>query len=309
MSFNNVAIYADVATRVRHQLIDALEAANPFYPSLCMEIPSASDKEDYDWLGSMPGMREWLGDRKFNQISSFEFTIKNKTWESSIRLPKEKIDDGNTGYFGQMADALANEASYHPDELLLEVMNNAGAIECFDGQFFFDTDHESDASGTQSNDITASAVAPATPTEAEARAAVQAALLAMLGFKRDNGKPYFRPRVNIIDNLMITCPLAYYPIFDKAFNQVVTEDNGAGVSNYNIVRPQIVPLAEMTGNIFDLYHLGDTMRPFVFQNRQPLIPQTKGEDDREYKDIKVMLDARYNIGVLAWWKAVRTTFT
>lgn len=309
MATQNVALYAEVANRTRHRILDAVEASTPFYPTLAMTVQSDTDSEDYDWLGSFPGMREWLGDRKFHQLSSASFTIRNRTWESSIQLPKQKIDDGKTGYFDNLADGLAREASYHPDELLLEVIAAGETTEAFDGQYFFDTDHSWGDSGTQSNDVTYTSSTPADPTEEQVRGAVQAAIVAMMGFKRDNGKPYMRPRIEKPDGIVCVIPLKYFAAFDKAFNQVVIAESNAGVTNYNFVRPTIIPLASMTENKFYTFHVNDPLKPFVFQDRQPLGFDTKGADDREWKDIKVFGDARYNIGYLAWWKAVLTTFT
>ena len=53
-----------------------------------------------------------------------------------------------------------------------------------------------------------------------------------------------------------------------------------------------------------------TLKPFVFQKRRPIrTPVWKGMDDPETKVLKMMTDARYNLGYLAWWKAVLTTWT
>lgn len=309
MATQNVALYAEVANRTRHRILDAVETATPFYPTLAMTVQSDTDSEDYDWLGSFPGMREWLGDRKFHQLSSASYTISNRDWESSIQLPKKKIDDGKTGYFDNLADGLAREASYHPDELLLEVLDDGETSEAFDGQYFFDTDHSWGDSGTQSNDLEYNVTTTSDPTPEEVRGAVQAAVVAMMGFKRDNGKPYMRPRIEKLDGIVCVVPLHFYPAFDQAFSQAIVNDGSVAVSNYAFIRPTIIPLASMTEDRFYTFHTNDTLKPFVFQDRQPLGFDTKGADDREWKDIKVFGDARYNIGYLAWWKAVLTTLT
>jgi len=157
--------------------------------------------------------------------------------------------------------------------------------------------------------LTFNAASGTTPTPAEFRDAFHAALKAMLGFKRDNGKPYFRPTIGVLGNLLVTVPVALYDIASKAFSQAIVVEGGAGVSNFVVERPQVLTVASLTGDKFDLYHLGDPIKPYVFQDRQPLRVQTKGEADIEFKEIKVMTEARYAIGYLAWWKAVRTTFT
>jgi phage major head subunit gpT-like protein len=313
MAYNNVALYADVASHVRHQVMDAVEAATPFFPRLAITVESSTDIEDYDWLGAFPQMREWLGDRKFHQLGSSEFSIKNRTWENGIQLPKEKIDDGKTGYFDRLADGLATEASYHPDELLVETMELAEEIRCFDGGFFFDTNHVYGDSGVQSNIITVAVVDPDNPTPAECKFIVNSALTAFRGFKRDNGKPYMRPSLSQIDDLLAVYPHTYDNNFKEAYeSQLVLVTNAAGtaggaVDNHHVVVPSMLPLTERTGRYVDLYRMGTMggLSPFVYQDRQPLGWAQKGQDDREFKYMKVFGDARYNVGVLAWWKAVR----
>ena len=304
-----VATYKAVARDVTRKVEDAVGSVTPFYPNLCTVVPSNGADEKYSWLGSMPGMREWLGPRKFKQLEGADYTLVNKHWESSLEILKTDIDDDRVGMLGNLASQLGIEAAYHPDELMIDVMTAAESAACFDGQYFFDTDHSWGDSGTQSNDLTSAAATGTTPTEAEFRTALHAALKAMLGFKRDNGKPYMRPRIGRLRDLVVCVPLSMYDIATKALTQAVVVEGGAGVSNFLLDDFQLLPLATFPDTRFDLYHVGDMLKPYVFQARQPLRVQSKGGDDIEFKEVKVMTEARYNIGYLAWWKAVRTTFT
>lgn len=304
MTINNVAIYAEVANRVRHLIEDTMEAATPFYPALALEIESDQESEDYDWLGKFPGVREWLGDRKFKELSSYSFTITNKTWEQSLAMDKDKMDDGKTRYFDQLAIGMANEAAYHKDELLIELINDAGAVRCFDGQYFFDTDHEMGESGVQSNLVTREVVDSADPTGEEIRQIVILTMDTFLTFKGDNGKSLHRPTVKPIDDLLVAVPSTWYSRTVEAFAAKTRLSGGAAVDNYNIVTPQIVGVQGMTSAI-DVYRTGGTLKPFVVQDREMFSTQTKGADDIEFKHVKVMGKARYNVGVLAWWTAVR----
>ena len=308
MTIHNVALYADVATRVRHQLTDMVAATTPFYPTLAMRIESNQESEDYDWLGGVPGMREWLGDRKFKQLSSYEFNIKNRDWEQSIQLPKKKIDDGRTGYFDNLAQLLADEAGYHPDDLLIELINDAENVLCFDGQYFFDTDHEVGDSGVQSNLKTRTVGSATDPTAEDIRAVVDASLDDFLALKGDNGKPIHRPTINPIDDLLLAVPPKWHSTAEKAYDAQFRVEGGAAVDNWTIVKPRVIGLQGL-GDVIDVYRTNQPLKPFVFQDRQPLGFDSKGEDDREWKDIKIMGDARYNVGVLAWWMAIRNKLT
>lgn len=311
----NTASYQAVQRDLTVVFKNELKAATPFYPQLCTIVPSTGADEKYSWLGGLPGMREWVGPRRFNQLRGADYTLKNKTWESGIEVEKEHLEDDRMGQYRMQIGQLAEEAAFHPDELLFEnIVNLAESEACFDGQYFFDTDHSWGDSGTQSNDLTFDATDHTDVTETEFRAAFHQALIKLLGFKNDQGKPYVRPRVGRLGNLVVAVPLALYEVALKAFDQTTL---ATGEDNFIIEKPTVVCIpymgAEYTNGSdvkFDLYYTGGKLKPYVFQARRPLRALAwKGADDAESRVMKAMTDARYNIGFLAWWTAVRTTFT
>lgn len=60
-----------------------------------MEVPSVSREENYKWLGQIPRMREWVGEREIQNLSASDYTIKNKDFELTIAVPRNDIEDGN----------------------------------------------------------------------------------------------------------------------------------------------------------------------------------------------------------------------
>ncbi len=292
---------------------NSVKATTPFYPRICTTIPSTGYDEEYGMLGSVPAIREWLADRQFHSVRAAKFTIVNKLWESSIAVPKTAIDDDRMALYGPMFESLGTRATRHPDKLLLSdlIVNATAATSlCLDGQIFFDTDHSWGSSGTQDNDKTSAIVAAATPTVDEAKAALSGALRAMLAFKDDRGE-LLHDDVVMAKNggmqLMILCPLHYWEVFSKVVTPGININSGE--TNMPIVMAEVVPTAHITGNYFDLYRLDTPFKPYIFQAREPLSRKMKGMDDIEWKDVKFMTQARYNIGYGAWWNAVRHTFT
>ncbi|MGD9632189.1 MAG: Mu-like prophage major head subunit gpT family protein [Pirellulales bacterium] len=304
------AAYQVVQRDLTQQFNMRAGAATPFYPEICTIVPSTSIDEKYGWLGALPGVREWLGDRLFKQLRAANYTLANKDWESSLEFEKNDIDDYRTGGFLAQIQGLADEATYHPDELLFQVIANAEATACFDGQYFFDTDHSWGDSGTQSNDLTYAATTGTAPTTAEWKASFHQALIAMLGFKNDQGKYYIRPRVGKLGNLIACVPLAQYEVANAAFEQVISVEGSVATTNVYLEKPKVIPCQYITDAAkWHLYYVGGPVRPFVFQARRPLSFQMKGADDIEYKYLKAMTWARYNIGFGHWASAVLTTFT
>lgn len=283
------------------------QSASPFYPSLCTVIPSNGADEEYGGLGSVPGVREWLGDRQFATLRAAKFTITNREWENSIRIEKNDIDDARLLKYGPILEQMGIEAEHHPDELLFETLVAGESEVCFDGQYFFDTDHAWGTSGTQSNDLTYAAATGTVPTEAEFRAAYHAARSEMLTYKNDNGKLFHRPTIRPMSDLMLLVP----PDLEETATAALTKTLvNSGETNIVIDRPTIVPCAYLTdATKFYLIRTGQPLKPFIFQARRPIGRQMKGTEDREFKDVKFMCDARYNVGYFAWWNAVLTTFT
>ncbi len=287
----------------------AVRSASPYYPKIATVVQSESAEEKYGWLGDSPAVREWLGDRIFKQLRAADYELKNKHWESSMLVSKTDIADARVLKYGMRIDELAAEASYHPDELLFSqmVLGETSGL-CFDGQLFYDTDHSWGDSGSQSNDLTKAAANGTTPTSAEFREAYNNAYAAMLAFKNDQGKPLYRPtQGQEVSRPLVHVPPSLYPIalealtarFDTNGNPVVIMGN-----------PQVESIAYLTdATKFYVHDTSGPMKPFVFQEREPLSSQIKGADDLETKDLKLMTEARYNVGYLAWWKSVLTTFT
>lgn len=44
-------------------------ACSPPMGEIATTVPSSTLIEDYGWLGAIPGMREWIGDRVINNLT------------------------------------------------------------------------------------------------------------------------------------------------------------------------------------------------------------------------------------------------
>lgn len=281
-------------------------AATPFYPSVCYDASSVRTSEKYGWIGNMPGMREWLGERQFSELRAANFVLENKHWESSLLIKKTDLADDNLGQYGPVLEQLGIEAAHHPDELWFSVLEQGESTACFDGQFFFDTDHVWGNSGSQSNDITSTVVSTSAPTVAEIKTAIRKMIRTMLAFKNDQGKLYNRPTVGRLNDLTLLVPLALRDlVYDALESELISNS-----SNVVVDRPNIVSSPYLTSDVkLYLFKTGEAVKPFVFQRREPLTRMMKGIDDLETKDVKFMTEARYNVGYFAWWTSILCTLT
>ncbi|ABK17567.1 Mu-like prophage major head subunit gpT family protein [Syntrophobacter fumaroxidans] len=125
-------------------------AAPSQWPLVAMEVPSEAREENYDWLGDLPMMKEWVGNRVIRDLSAFHYAIVNKDFEATIEVDRNDVEDDRIGIHRPRILQLADAARRHPDLLVFDLLGKGFSTTCYDGQYFFDTDHPS-AGGSVSN--------------------------------------------------------------------------------------------------------------------------------------------------------------
>lgn len=120
----------------------------PSYGRVAQTVPSSTKSNEYGWLGDMPRVREWIGDRVVQNLAAHGYTIKNRSFELTIGVDRDDIEDDNIGIYAPMFTEMGRAAASFPDELVWPLLKAGFSTACYDGQYFFDTDHPVlDASG------------------------------------------------------------------------------------------------------------------------------------------------------------------
>lgn len=167
-------------------------------PKISMKMDSDQESETYRWLGQVPRLREWIGGRQAKGLRDNGFTIENKTFEGTLRIPLADIRRDKTGQIMTRVEEMADSAANHPVELAATLINNGASSPCYDGQYFFDTDHSEGVSGQQSNKITVDISAlpvgadfhgtTTDPSVSEMVKAILQSIQNMYGLKDDQGR-------------------------------------------------------------------------------------------------------------------------
>lgn len=104
-------------------------------------VNSTTGKEEYGWLGKIPNVREWLGDRVVQNMKLHDYSIKNKDWELTIGVDRNDIEDDNLGVYSPLFTEMGMSTGAKECQLVFDLLKAGFATNCYDGQFFFDTDH------------------------------------------------------------------------------------------------------------------------------------------------------------------------
>ena len=115
--------------------------APTFADKIAMTVPSVSRDETYGWLGNVPSMHEWVGPRHVKSLAAHGFTIENHKFESTVAVSRDDISDDKIGVYAPTFLEMGQASKRHPEELIFGLLAGGFTSLCYNGQFFFDTDH------------------------------------------------------------------------------------------------------------------------------------------------------------------------
>lgn len=267
------------------------------YKTICTVVNSTKASEKYGWLGSTPKMKKWVDERQAEGMLEHSLEIVNESYEATISVDRDALDDEQYGQIRLRVAALAEEGERFYDEKLAELIENNGTA--YDGQNFFDTDHVSGDSGTYSNAPSAASGLVFTTTNGAVVA--KSAIRAMRRFKNDKAKPFGSNPSHVL-----VAPEDEYTameLFDpSAINYAQT---GASVVSMK-GRFKILVSDYLTGSTTDgknkVYWLDlrHQIKPFILQIRKKLAFTSLDKDD-DYanfmrKEIYYGVDNRFGMG-------------
>lgn len=267
------------------------------YTKIAMTVPSVARETTYAWMGQIPNMREWIGEREIQSLSAHDYTIKNRNFELTTRIPVNDIADDQYGVYTPLMSEMGLSAKKHPDFLTFELLGKGFSEKCYDGATFFSDKHsmDKDSKTMQSNMGTKKLSAAA---YAEARAQ-------MMTIKGEKGKS-----LNIVPDLLVVAPQN-----EAIARELLFADLIAGSSNVNKNTCDLLVVPELSdyASQWYLFCTKRYIKPFVFQEREKpkLVCKNKESDDNVFFMDEVLygIKARYNVGFGLWQLAYGSTGT
>lgn len=167
-------------------IFDGALANTPvIYPELATVMTGVGPVTEMKWLGDVPVMTEWVGNRKINRLRAESHTLRTKWYANGIEIDHDDLAEDKLGIVRPRISALAKMGPRKIDSLVIDYFNAGFAATLgttFDGQYLFDTDHTidtADGSTSQSNLQTGALSSPN----------FNAALQKAMAFTGTNGEP------------------------------------------------------------------------------------------------------------------------
>ena len=291
-----------------------------WYDMAANKFDSDQSSETYKFLGFSPAMREWIGGRNAKGFRDNGLTIENKLFESTIEIAVRDARRDKTGQIRARVDEHVMRAETHWGSLLSTLILNGASTVCYDGQYFFDTDHtEGENTTSQSNSITVdiSAVPGAgsdntvsNPNAAQAQQAVMQAITAIVNFKDDRNEPMNEGASQF---LVMTPPNLYVPILG-ALSPVATMAmqqnlNPNAMSRFRVDVESNARLSSWTDK-FVVFRTDSPLKALIRQEEYPVQLKEKAEGSEFEFDNNAWqfgLDASRNVGYGYWQRACLVT--
>lgn len=274
---------------------EAYSGAKPKYEKIATKVISAGKSEEYGWLGSFPRLRQWVGERVIKSLKAHNYTIKNLPFEATVEVSREDIEDDTYGVYRPIVSELGRSAAIHPDELVFELLAKGFTTTCYDGQYFFDTDHPGVNGKSQSNKGTAT-LSPASYSAARAQA---------MSLTDDEGKS-----LGIVPNLLVVPPQ-----LEETARRILNADIINNETNVLKGSAELLVVPEVAGNPtgWFLLDVSRGIKPFIFQVRKnyEFVALDKITDINVFMNKQFIygVDARCNVGFGLWQLAYGSTGT
>lgn len=295
----NKSTISAIFTNLKTSFNRAFANAPTVFQRIAMIVPSSGSENTYVWLSKFPRMRKWIGDKAIKSLSAHKYTIVNDDYEATVEVDRNDIEDDQLGIYGPQAEMAGDSAAMLPEEITAEVINGAFTNLCYDGQYFFDTDHVVADASVSNKGVAALTIA----TLAAAQASFGAARTAMRKFKDDEGRS-----LNVNPDVLLVPPA----LEDTAGALMTVDRLEDGKANPYKGACEVVVMPGLTSDT--AWFLLDTrkpVRPFIVQQRkQPVfVQQTTMENDDVFnrRQFKFGAEARMAGGYGFWQLAYGST--
>lgn len=114
----NTAALVGFRTLYSTKFNEAFNLAAPQLDKIAVRVDSGRVAQVvHRWMEAIPGMREFLGKRKINNLDSSGFTVVNKKWEDTIGIPKEDLERDQFGVYTPLIARMGQVAKLHRDSI------------------------------------------------------------------------------------------------------------------------------------------------------------------------------------------------
>lgn len=280
---------------------------------------SDQNSETYPFLGQSPAMRQWVGGRQAKGLPANSLTITNVHYEATLEVAKKDVRRDKSGQIIARVQEFADRSVTHWASLLSTLLLNGATTVCYDGQYYFDTDHtEGENTTNQSNSISVDiSTLPAAvhgsavtaPSVEEMQQSILAGIAQIMSFKDNRNEPMNE----FAREFVVIVPVSLYLIAVAAVSTLATMALQQNL-NPNIIanlRVNVEMNARLTWtDKFAVFRTDSPIKGLIRQTEQDVELKAKAEGSEFEFDFDAWqfgIDAWRGVGYGYWQRACLVT--
>ena len=133
----NRAILEQFYFSVSAAFMDGLGTAESQYGKIAMTVPSSTKENVYPWLGTLPSMQKWAGDRIIRNLKAHKYSIESEKFEMTIAVKRDDIEDDQvTASTAPCSATWARQARLPSNQLVFGALKKVMNLRVGSGQYF-----------------------------------------------------------------------------------------------------------------------------------------------------------------------------
>lgn len=277
---------------------EALSQGDYYWNQITTVVGSNAADEKFHMFGARGKMRLWTDERKPEKFNEYSYIVTNKDYEKSIAVDRDLLEDDQTGEVRRYVREWGWDYDRDVEDILLAHLRQGSSNLCYDGQYFFDTDHAEASSGTQTNMRGASLISASM---------VQDIVTRFTNFKDDKGMPAHSKFTHLVVYKGSSNHWASLELSQSAISIEAT------YNKTNIFKGlfQVIPVEYgITVNEMIALDLSGMVKPLVVTDRKgfrnPNFTALENTSDSGFhrREYVYGIDNRFGLGYYDWRKAL-----
>jgi phage major head subunit gpT-like protein len=308
----NAGTIQNIFINLKTTFMKVFDATPAVWQKIATRVPSTGAQNDYSWLQNFPAMKRWLDEKVVKALKALKYVLVNDDFEATVEVDRNHIEDDQVGIYAPQAEMAGFSAKQFPDEGVMAVVSAGFTEKCYDGQYFYDTDHPVvDPATKQPVSVSNKGTAVLSIASLEAaQASYGAARIALRKMKNDDGQS-----LNVTPSILLVPPgLGDTARILMTAKELFSLATGKPVPNPYMNTAEVIEDARLaTDTEWHLLDCTKPLKPFIYQDRKSptFVNQVDMSSDSVFlrKKYRFGCEARAAFGFGFWQMAYGSTGT
>ena len=256
-------------------------------------LPSEGKDEKYGFLGDIPAVTEWIGDKTTGHIKDHDYTLTNKNYAVAINIDRNEINDDRMGILRPRIAQMVSAMQQHKWQLVIDQITAGETNLAYDGGAFF---------ATHTSPNLDNLLGGTSSTLATIKTDIYAAKAAMMEFVSDQSKVMHLA----MDTLLV--PAEQEGLFLEAVESSANP-GGAGDGIFNPMKgwiKQLIVAPNLTdANDWYGFASAQPLKPMILQMREEPNPVMDNTAEARSRQIVFSAEMRAVAGYAMFAQAVK----